>query len=188
MKKRNIMIITGILFTIFLVAGATFAFFTAYKDSGNKINTNTSNFGVVFEPGNPIDGNMELSSSKDDSGVLKTEVNIKMKSGSPLANATIFFTIEEMTANLSIDGFIWEVVGTRNNVETYSNKGTFKGYNSTTNRTINVVENYPLTEENTTFTIYFWLNGDLIQDTSILNSTFSGYIGAKTDNFTAELK
>lgn len=188
MKKQFLYIVAIVLLLIITISGATFAFFSSYNNTGNILNANASDFGVDFEQGDPIEGNLELSSSKNDPGVQKTEVNIKMKSGSPLAKVTVFFNIEEMTSNLAVEGFVWEVVGVRNNVETYYRQGNFQGYDATDNRTINLVEDYTLTEENTTFTIYFWLNGDLIQDTNILNSQFSGYIGAKTDNFTATLQ
>lgn len=188
MKKQFIYIVAIVLLLIVTISGATFAFFSSYNATGNILNANASDFGVDFEQGDPIDGALELASNKNDPGVQKTEVNIKMKSGSPYAKATVFFNIEEMTSNLAVEGFIWEVVGVRNNVETYYRQGNFQGYDATNNRTVNLVEDYTLTEETTTFTIYFWLNGALIQDTNILNSQFSGYIGAKTDNFTATLQ
>lgn len=185
MKKRNLLIILGVVISIFLIAGATYAFFELYINSGN-ISTNATNFGVDFEPGEPITGPLELTTNKE--GGLITEVNIKMTSGSPLAKATIFVNIEKITASLAIESFKWEVIGKRNNVVTYTNNGSFLGYNDTTNNILNIVEGYLLTEENTVFTIYFWLDGESISDTSILNSEFNGYIGAKTDNFTAALK
>lgn len=185
MKKRNLLIVLGVIISIFLIAGATYAFFVSSVNSGN-ITTKANNFGVDFEPGDPIVGPLELTNSKE--GGLVTEVNIKMAHGSALAKANIFVNIEKITANLAIESFKWEVVGKKNNVVTYTNNGSFLGYNDTTNNILNIVEGYLLTEENTTFTVYFWLDGNSIKDTSILNSEFKGYIGAKTDNFTAALK
>lgn len=185
MKKRNFLIILGVIVSIFLIAGATYAFFASYVN-GKSFVSNAPTFGVDFEPGEPITGPLELTTNRE--GGLVTEVNIKMTFGSPLATANVFVNIEKITANLAIESFKWEVVGKRNNVVTYTNNGSFLGYNDTTNNILDIVEGYLLTEENTTFTIYFWLDGTTINDTSILNSEFKGYIGAKTDNFTGVLK
>ena len=79
--------------------------------------------------------------------------------------------LEKSTLNISIDGFIWEVVGIKNGVEVYNNKGTFKGVTSSS--TVTIVKDYPLSYEDTTFTVYFWINGDMV-DNSVLNSEFVG--------------
>ena len=80
----------------------------------------------------------------------------------------------------------WEVSGVRGGKEVYTNNGTFEGYNDTNNNAIPIVEDYRLTEEQTDFTVYVWIDGEHTGN-EILGAAFSGYISAKTENFTGQL-
>ena len=101
--------------------------------------------------------------------------------GALFAMATSF-----LTDNIAIPGFVWEVYGYRNGNLVYSNSGTFNGYDDTTNNKIPIVTNYQLSEDNTEFIVYFWIDGSLTGN-EVLGGAFSGYIGATSQQVTAEL-
>ena len=117
---------------------------------------------------------------------FKRTVNIRVADDSVDAIGNIYINIEQMTANLSIEGFIWEVYGYKNGQLVYSNSGNFRGYNSTTNNKVDIVQNYTITKTNTSFDIYLWIDGEQI-DNNILGANFFGYIGANTEQFTGKL-
>ena len=182
MLKKIICYILAVLLLSAIIVGATFSYL-ASSSSGNEnsVNSESKKFEVIYTGGTTINGPLKIGKQKEDG--LNTTVNIKMAENSALATGTIYIDVEKITPNLAIEGFIWEVVGIQNNDQVYTNKGNFLNINDTDNSIVNVVENYPLTEENTSFTIYLWIDGNMV-DNSVLNSEFIGYIGAKTENFT----
>lgn len=183
-KKSAIMLIIGIIVTVPIIVGSTYAYYLSTTKSNNSaLNTNASNFEVIYTGGEKITGPMNLSKSREQG--LNTSVKIKMAEGSALAKANIYINVEKITSNISIDGFIWEVVGIKNGVEVYNNRGTFKGVTSSS--TVTIVKDYPLSYEDTTFTVYFWMNGDMV-DNSVLNSEFVGTIGASSEKYTGSLQ
>lgn len=181
MKKQILYSIISTLLLTIAVIGSTYAYFSASTNSNKNIEGTSKTFDVIYTGGTTISGPLSLGIKKEDG--LSTTVNIKMAAGSALATATLYIDIEKITSNLAIDGFIWEVVGTKNNTQVYYKKGNFSGTNDTTNNIVNIVENYKLSEENTSFTVYLWIDGNQT-DNSVVNAEFKGYIGAKTENFT----
>ena len=91
-----------------------------------------------------------------------------------------------MTNNLSVSNVKWEISGVKGGKEVYTDNGTFQGYNATTNNKIPLVKNYRLTETQTDFTLYIWIDGPNTGN-EILGANFSGYISANTERFTGQL-
>lgn len=184
MKKKYIYSILLISFITIATIGVTYAFFVATTSSKNNINTTSQKFEVIYSGGGEITGPLKFGLSKEEG--KKTSVNIKVAPGSIEAKGIIYINIEEISPELAVSGFNWEVVGTKNNLQVYNQKGTFAGTNNTTNKIINIVDDYLITEDNTKFDIYLWLDGNKLGN-EVLTSSFKGYIGAKVDNFTAIL-
>ena len=182
MKKQLLYVIAILLLTV-TVAGGTYAFFVSATTNANNIVSNASKFEVIYTGGGKIEGPVTLSADKE--GGKNTTVNIRVAEGSVPAKATIYINIEKITSNLAVKGFKWEVYGYQDGQEVYSKTGDFDG--KTDNSIINIVEKYQLSEKNTSFTLYLWLDGNML-DNSIIGGEFSGYIGAETENFTAQLQ
>lgn len=188
MKKqtKTIYIIIAILLLTIIVAGSTYAAFMAMVSGSNEVKTNSSKLEVVYTgDDSEITEPMTIASKKEE-GQIRT-VNISVTEDSVEAKATIYINIEEITDNLAIEGFIWEVYGVQSGKDVYYKKGNFDGYNNTTNNIVNIVEDYKLTDENTTFTIYLWIDGNQT-DNKVIGSSFKGHIGAKTENFSANFE
>lgn len=189
MKKMIIYIIAIVLSVVLIVSG-TYAFFVATSNS-NEIATNSTKFEVIYTGGDKMSGKLEFSNSKTDD--FKTAVNIRMAEGSVLGTANLYVQIEEITSNIANEALTWEVYKTYNGVESFEGSGSFadcqtgtQKNNCQTGDKLYIVNNYKLSEQNTTFTIYIWLNGNLA-DNSAIGGIFKGYIGAETENFTGNL-
>ena len=114
-----------------------------------------------------------------------TTVNMYTTSNSvhPLIN--MYLNINTLTANLAVDGFIWEVCAERSGETPVCNSGNFQGYNSTNNNEVLILSNYRLTNVNTAFTVYLWIDGSKITG-DLTDAQFSGYIDARSENFKAK--
>ena len=166
-----------------IIIGSTYAFFTSTAKANNNAAANSKNFEVIYTGGGKnLSGTLDPCTKKEDG--INTTVNIKMAQNSALAKATLYINIEKITSNLAVEGFIWEVYGTNESgEEVYYKKGNFAGTTDTDKNTINIVEDYKLSYENTSFTVYLWVDANKVNE-SILNSEFKGSLGAKTENFT----
>ena len=122
----------------------------------------------------------------DRTGGVSTTVHIKVGEGSAEALSYLKLNIIEMTENLSVENVKWEVSGMRGGQEVYTNSGTFQGYDDTTNNVIPIVEDYRLSETQTDFTLYIWIDGPTTGN-EIIGASFSGYISANTERFTGQL-
>lgn len=184
--KNTIYLVISLTVLALLTVGATYAFYTSSASSTSS-EISSSNFEVIYNDnpnsGSEINGNINVISKKEE-GALETSVNIRMGEGSVDAKANLYINVEEITENLEIEGLIWEVYGYRNSNLTYSNTGNFSGVE--TGDVVNIVNDYLLTEDDTVFTIYLWLDGNKT-DSSVVGGKFRGKIGANTEFFTAEL-
>lgn len=186
MKKTNTYTIIVILLLIVAITGSTYAYFSAMTNSGEAVKSNSTELEVIYQGDTQIDENDKIDIVANREKGRKKIVNIAVSEDSVEAKSTIYLNIEELTENLRIKGFIWEVSGIQNGKEVYSDKGSFYGYNDTTNNIIEIVKDYRITKDNTQFTIYFWIDGNQT-DNSVIGGSLKGYIGAKTENFTGEL-
>lgn len=185
MRKQYIYTICAILLLAIAVVGSTYAFFVSTTNSANNsVDTNSQEFGIIYTGGTDI--NEPLVLSADRSGGFSTTVHVKTIQGGAQALLNLYIDITEMTDNLSVSNVIWEVSGVKNGVEVYSDNGTFLGYNDMNNNRILIVDDYLLSEEQTDFTLYIWIDGNHTGD-EIIGASFSGYISADTEHFTGQL-
>lgn len=185
MKKYMIYSIAAILLLTLVVASSTYAFFvTSAQTSNNSISSKTTTLDIIYDSGESIDNNINIVSRKEEG--YNTTVNIRTAPNSANAKTNLYIYIEELTENIAIEGFVWEVYGYKNNTQVYSNQGNFEGYNDTDNKIVPIVTNYMLSEDNTSFTVYFWLDGSKT-DNSVVGGSFKGYIGASSEEFSATL-
>lgn len=185
MKRQLIYTICAVLLLTVAVIGSTYAYFTATAGGNNNTNTASSDFEIIYTGGTEISGNMPITSDKTEA--FKTTVNISSTQASVEAVATIYLNIETITPNLRIEGFVWELYGYKNNQQVVHRSGTFNGYNDTTNNIVNLIENYPIDNTNTAFTLYLWIDGTKTNN-NVLGGEFLGYIGARTERITGTLE
>jgi len=190
--KKAIIYITTILLLTIITVGGTYAFFTANASSKNDVVTEAHKFEVIYTGGTKISGPLNLASKKEQG--TNTTVNIKVAEDSVLGKANIYIMIEEISKVIANDALVWEVYKTSQGVESFVDSGTFlecaDGNNTKpceANDKLYLVKNYKLSKENTSFTIYLWLNGNLV-DNQVIGATFKGYIGAESENFTADIE
>jgi len=187
MKNKNTYIIISVLLLAIAIVGSTYAFFFATTSQTNQVATGATKLKVIYTGQTRIDGSgtMNIGLTKDD-GINRT-VNIAVSEDSVEANATIYINIEEITSNLRIKGLIWEVYGLQNGKEVYSDVGDFYGYDDTTNNIVEIVKDYRITKDNTEFTVYLWIDGNLTNN-NVIGGSFKGFIGARTENVSGQIK
>lgn len=184
MKKQVIYTICAVLLLTVAVIGSTYAFFSATTNDSGRRRAEAQKFEVIYNGGEEINGPIDLSSDRN--GGVNTTVNIRVTEGSTQALSYLYLNITEMTANLSVSNVKWEVSGIRGGQEVYTNSGTFQGYNDTTNNVITIVDGYRLSETQTDFTIYIWVDGNNAGN-EMFGASLSAYISASTENFTGTL-
>ena len=186
MKNKVWYIIVFVILLILVIGGATYAFFLGSIKGTNNVNTNSKKFEILFTGDESLAGNLYMTSSKTDD--YKRTVKVKTGQGSVQAKLNLYINIEEISENLAVQGFVWEVYGYQNGTQVFSNSGTFAGKSADTgNNIIDLTDftthPYTITEDETTFDVYLWLDGSKV-DGDILGTTFRGNIGARSENFT----
>ena len=184
MKKQIIYTICAILLLAITITGSTYAFFSATAGENSNVDTQSRKFEIIYTGGTEINGPISLST--DRTGGVNTTVHIKVGQGSAEALSYLDLNILEMTENLSVSNVKWEVSGVKNGNQVYTNSGTFSGYNDTNNNVINLVHDYKLSEEQTDFTVYVWIDGPNTGN-EIIGASLTSYISARTERFTGQL-
>ena len=183
MKKELMYTITGVLLLAIVVTGSTYAFFGTLVNSHNNLNANASSLNIVYSGSGTFSETITMGADRTEGS--STTVNMYTTSNSvhPLIN--MYLNINTLTANLAVDGFIWEVCAERSGETPVCNSGNFQGYNSTNNNEVLILSNYRLTNVNTAFTVYLWIDGSKITG-DLTDAQFSGYIDARSENFKAK--
>lgn len=184
MTKKNVLTILGILLLIIItIIGATYAYYSIVVSGNNNVQANSKKYEIIYRGGTHLTGDMQAVSQKEDGKI--TTVEIGLASGSAIANATLYINIINISSNLAIAGFKWEVYRINGANEVYVNSGNFSG--KATSDEIPIVTNYQLSETMTQFKIYLWIDGNN-SGNGIDGGTFEGYIGARTDALTGIVK
>lgn len=191
MKKTILYTAIILLLTIITISG-TYAYLTASVNSGNNIVTEGHNFEVIYTGGTNIEGSLNLVSRKEDG--LNTTVNIRVSEDSVLGKANIYIQVEEISEKIATEALKWEVYKTFDGVQSLVDTGTFldcEGETATkkceSGDRLYIVKDYKLSATNTAFTVYIWLDGNLIGNEAI-GASFNGYIGAESENITGDLE
>lgn len=167
-KKKSIVIsIVVVLLIIILVSSTTYAYISS-RTSDEEIGTESGMLDINYTitPEN-ITGNL-ISSSNRESG-LKAVATVSLKTGSEAALLNMYITPTSLT-NLNISAFKWEVEGIKGEEIVYTDAKDFS--TGLVNTPIKIVDGYALTETDTTFNIYMWLDASLV--TSPINDVSFG--------------
>lgn len=166
MNKRKVYgAILGILAFALLMVGITYAWFT--WTSGNTIISGTSGcFTINYSTGTAISG--ALTPSIDHTGGRSTTVTMNIDAScTTTGTATIYLTTNaSTTVDLTQNAVKYEVYNGSNLVENGS------GYVAAGTQAL---ANINLTKVATTYTIYVWVDGELV-DNSYIGKSYSGYI------------
>lgn len=184
MNKNLLYSISAILLLTMIISGTTYAFLSSsVKGQNNSIEYNSNNLNIIYQKGEPISGTMNVVSTKE--AGKSTTINMRLAETSAKgAKINLLLNITNITENLSINGFMWQVDVYENGTLTRTNTNNF--LNKHNNDVITLIEDYELTTTNATFTVYLWVDGNNSTN-NVMNGSFDGYISAKSDNFSAIL-
>ena len=181
MKKIIIYIIAVFLLIIITVAG-TYAYFVSTINSGNSLAGSSSKLEVLYTGDTAITGVLNLVNSKEEG--KQATVKIQLSNESVDAKADIYIQVNEIGTDIASDALNWELYRTHKGTETFVARGTFDGVSS--GNKIYVDRNYRLSTEETSYTVYIWLDGNKIGNEAV-GERLEGYIGAEAEHIT-ELK
>lgn len=172
-KKKSIIVsIVVVLVMILVVGGFTYSFLVSQTNEENVDNVNTGKLDVIYSISGDITGTLLPSSSRS-SGLISTATARISEYSVPAAfNLYITPTIID---GLNISALKWEVEGIKDGNIVYSNSGNFSG--ATVNTPIIVVNSYNLDITDTTFNIYIWLDGSML-NSSLGDKRFVAKISA----------
>ena len=187
MNRRTILIVVALLLLTIVVIGGTYAYFSLTVAGNTAVSTGSSKFEVIYQGGEGYDGPLQLVSTKEE-GHNET-IKVKVAQGSVNAKLSLILTIDQMSTAMATTGFKWEIYGYKNNSQVYHNYGNFSGKSASAgNNTIALVNNdYTISEDETTFVVYWWLDGNMINN-DIGGSSFKCHIGAQTETITGTPK
>ena len=183
-KNKSYSIFITLLLMIVAVAGSTYAYY-AFAATGNNTNITVTSekYEIVYHGGEDITSStctMQVVGSKE--AGCNTTVEIGLAQGVTVAaNANLFIDVINISDNLKIAGFKWEVYRLNGQTETRVNYGNFASIPA--NNKIQILTNEPLSTTLKQFKIYIWIDGNLTSN-DVVGATFSGAISASTDFFT----
>lgn len=177
-KKSMVISIFVVLLIIALVSGTTYAYLLANTNEVN-VDTGSGMLGVNYNI-SPENITGSLVSSLDREKGLKAVATVSLTTDSEAALFNMYIMPTALT-NLNITAFKWEVEGILDEEVVYTNSGNFSS--AIVNIPIKIVDSYPLilTEKETTFNIYMWLNANEITS-SIDGASFGAKINADSVN------
>lgn len=189
--KKIIVYISIILLIIIITAGATFAYLTMTTNSEiNSVLAEGTEIKMIYTGGKKIEGAISLT--EDKTGGLNTTVNIRLEEDSPKVKTNLYINVDQITPALASEGFKWEVY--KNDETIPFNVGNFEGCQdgNTTKKCTNgdklyIINDYETLTTNTSFTVYVWLDGNLVGN-EVLGASFTGTIGAESEKFTGHLQ
>lgn len=173
MSKKKILIVSivSIITLVLVIFGVTYAFILGITNTGN-VNTGSGKLDIYYDVPDNISGNIAFSN--DRSGGIFTTAVAKLNTGSEEALFNMYITPTALT-NLDIPAFKWEAEGVRKGQVVCSGNGDFSG--KEVNKKIPVIESCELSTDNTTFTIYIWLDVKLVAS-SVGGASFGAKISA----------
>ena len=171
-KAKVIGTILGIVLFIILVAGATYAYLMLRTEG--DLTTGTGKFSIDYSIVQNITAT-KLSPSTTKSGGLVGKVQAKLSSNSVAGDFNIYITpttIEGLNTNEALKYEVYV-----NSSTTAYKTGNLKGVAANTK--VKVVDGYSLTSTSsyTTFTIYIWLDNNLVTN-EMFGKTFNATISA----------
>jgi len=181
MKKIILYILVILLIVILTVAG-TYAYFVTTINSANSLIGSSSKLEVLYTGDTAITGVLNLVSSKEEG--KQATVKIQLSNDSVDAKADIFIQVNQIGTDIASDALNWELYRTYQGSESFVAKGTFDGVSS--GDKIYIDRDYRLSTDETSYTVYIWLDGNKIGNEA-LGESLEGYIGAEAEHIT-ELK
>lgn len=179
MKKTFIYIIAILLLVVITVSG-TYAYYVSITSSNNNaVTTDSSELKIIYTGDNAITGDLNLVNSKEEGH--KATVKIALSNDSVDGKADMYIKVDSIGQDLASNAFIWETYRTYNGTEIFVSSGTFEGASS--GDKIYIDTNYILSTQETSYTVYIWLNGNRIGN-EVLGESFEGYIGAEVKHIT----
>lgn len=177
-KRKLIGTIIGVVAFAALIAGATYAWLSNNLGVNNGVyNVASKNFVINFTKGTDISNGVPILATATAGTAKNLNVKAGLATGSTPGTITIYLNISSIDTNLKNNSIKYSYCkGTCQNTDFADHTNSI---GSSSGNKIAIVTNDPITSTTqTTYNIYFWLDGSLIGD-SQLGKSFSGFISAE---------
>lgn len=190
--KKTILYTIIVLTLAIITVGGTYAFLST-TIGYNLINSNSTKIDIVYSKGDPIDGNLNLVTRKEEG--FNTTVSIGLANNSLSVKADLYIDIERISEELATDALKWEVYKINNSTETYVSDGTFTDCKTSngiekkcqTGDKLYIVNDYNLSLTPTNFKVYVWLDGN-VAGNEVIGAELTGHIGAESEKITSNFE
>lgn len=188
-KKKMIISIVIVLFIAIVVVAATYAYIMATTNEGATDTIGSGKLDINYQKPDDFEGRgLAMSNNRD--GGLKAIAKASLKEGSETAILNMYIT-PTVLYNLNIPALKWEAEGVRGGKVICSGSGDFstavvgEPIKLFINDINDNISDCVLTNEETIFNIYVWLDASLVT-TSIGGLQFSAKIGADSVPITGD--
>ena len=184
MNKRRIFVYAALVTAfMLLIFGATYAFIISMTNS-EDVQTGSGLLNINYVgPDTSVFEDVVINPSPNRNGGIMTTASASLASDSVRALFNMSITPTAIT-NLNISALKWEVEAITNGTVVYSNSGNFSS--AEVDVKFNIVQEFDLSTDVTTFNIYIWLDESLIEN-AIDNAAFNIKIGADSTQITGDL-
>lgn len=174
MKKYNkVLLIAGIIVGLVLIGGLTYAYYR-WSSSDNqramvkvKVEGGTT---VYFDGGTDISGTLYPTLTKEE-GIIKT---VSVSADSEDSMFSLWLKIEELPDELKDSSFIWEIWKNGENWDAYDfSEESILDYTDNGTTDLHLVLDEPVGTTTDTYTIYFWINGNVDNDVNMGGKKFN---------------
>lgn len=173
-KKKIIISIVSVIILIMVVSAATYAYLLITTNEGIIDTTGSGELSINYQKPGDLTGKLIITENRDKG--LKAVATASLNEGSIDALFNMYITPTALT-NLNIPALKWEVEAVRNEEIVCSETGDFS--NAEVNTKLKILDGCPLSTDVTTFTVYIWLDANLIT-TFVNGSLFGAKIGAES--------
>ena len=189
--KKIILSIVGVLCVALIIVGATYAYFlTGVNGNSGLAAGNATNYDIIFTKVSDFEGTLDPGTTRNDD--VYSVVRIKVAGNTARVEANLYINIENISSSIATSALKWEFVATKNgsNVTITPSSGDFASCNHggileacESGDKLYIVTNYLLDYTDTEFTVYIWLDANLL-DGNVADAVLEASIGADTENFT----
>lgn len=165
MKNKRIITLLLLVLPLIVVSAGTYAWYVWQTNDNQNVSVSlTASSSITFNGGTDLVGELEPVLYKED-GIIKT---ISITSDTSGNNFNLYMKINSLPDELKSTSLLWAVY----NDDEFINGDNFSTYNNNDN--IVLLSDREISSNSTdTYTIYFWIDGNVLNNNNMMNETIS---------------
>ena len=173
-KKTKTIIIIAFISAIALTFGLTYAYFS-WQSEETAVRITVDGVPISYNAGEDITGNLLPTLTKEE-GISK-DITVKLTKDNYESYIVYYLKINELPDELKDASFKYEMY--KNNV--LNKSGNFESVN--VNDVIPISQSNALSNIEDTYTLYLWIDGNVLNPSSMQANNFKFKLGATSNNY-----